>query len=725
MAQCGNIRIDTHKANAPMITLLERLGYTTCGIIRLGRFEDAELDERVAFQKVLYTNCTIPRMKELSALLSAASKAYYQENREIMTDRAYDALYDELVQLESQSGVVLANSPTQRVGYDIVQSLKKVPHAVPMLSLNKTKSTEALEDFLSDGYVGLLTWKLDGLAISLTYTNGELLQALTRGNGTIGEDVTHNARTFINVPRRVPYNGTFTVKGEAVISYTDFAAVNADLPDGDKYKNPRNLCSGSVRQLNSEVTAARRVRFYAVGMGGDGSDTFPGDLKSKQLQWLVGMGFETVEYTLVNANDVSRQVEAYKVQIVSSDIATDGLVLTYDDIAYSASLGTTSKFPRDSLAFKWADELAETTLSHIEWGTSRTGLINPVAVFEPVELEGTSVSRAGLHNVSILRELSLTPGDRITVYKANMIIPQVAENLTRLSPQVDIPTECPECGGPTEIVPGPSGEALYCIGTNCAAQRIRALAHFVSRDAMNITGLSEQTLEKLNALGIVTRFTDLFHLTQHEEMIINMEGFGRKSYDNLIASIETAKDIPLPNFIYALGIRHVGLSNAKLLCAYFKHDLQAVIAACRDENYMEILCEVKGFGEAIANSLHHYFADEENLNVVNTLLNPENPILRQATPAIPQGEENGNTETLLLSGLTFVITGEVTQYKNRTELQNYIESLGGKVTGSVTAKTSYLINNNAASRSGKNKKAAELGVPILSEDGFVKLLSCH
>ncbi|MCL2500585.1 MAG: NAD-dependent DNA ligase LigA [Defluviitaleaceae bacterium] len=672
-------------------------------------------------------------MKGLSERLREASKAYYHENRELMTDREYDALYDELVRLESETGTVLTNSPTQKVGYEVVSELKKVPHAVPMLSLDKTKDAQALPAFLGEE-TGLLTYKLDGLAVSLIYENGTLTQALTRGNGVIGEDVTHNARTFINLPLSVAYKGSFTVRGEAVIPFSDFDAINAALPAEEAYKNPRNLCSGTVRQLNSEVAAARKVRFYAIGVSGfgirnleSGTDGLSFELKSAQLQWLADLGFEVVANKTVTADTVVAAVEDFKARTAEARVATDGLVLTIDNIAKGEAMGATSKFPRDSIAFKWADEVRETILRAVEWNTSRTGLINPVAIFDTVELEGTSVSRASVHNVSILRELELGIGDRITVYKANMIIPQVAENLSRdnPSPLVPIPAACPVCGGATEIVTGPSGEALYCVGTSCGAQRLQSLAHFVSRNAFNIEGLSEQTLEKFISLGLVDTYPDLFDLARHGEAIINMEGFGRKSFDNIIKAVEAAKDIALPNFIYALGIRHVGLANAKLLCAHFSHDMEKIIDVCTSGDYAVQLNEIKHFGEAIAQSLHIYFSNGENLELIKKtlpMLRLRIPVLAGATASASGTDSAGLPAELPLSGLTFVITGEVNRYKNRKELQDFIESQGGKVTGSVTAKTSYLINNDAASTSGKNKKAAELGVPVLTEEGFAQLL---
>ncbi|MCL2576699.1 MAG: NAD-dependent DNA ligase LigA [Defluviitaleaceae bacterium] len=644
---------------------------------------------------------SIVRIKELVATLNEANRAYYQEDREIISNLEYDNLYDELVRLEKETGVRLAGSPTRKVGYEVVSNLKKSPHDVPMLSLDKTKEPEALSAFLGE-YNGLLSWKLDGLTVVLKYDDGELQQALTRGNGYIGEDITHNARVFRNVPLTVPYKGKFDLRGEAVISIADFEDIN-ELEE-NKYKNPRNLCSGAVRQLNSETAAKRRVLFFAFSLKTD--EVF--EKKSEQLAWLDAQGFEIAEYEIVTAKNVAQAVAKFKEKITAASVMSDGLVLTYDDIAYSESLGSTSKFPRDSVAFKWADEIAETTLIKVEWGTSRTGLINPVAIFEPVEIEGTQVSRASLHNVSILRGLGLCEGDRISVYKANMIIPQVAENLSRSDAyeNILIPSNCPVCNGETEIRQSSPDdpETLYCTNPSCDAQQVRALAHFVSRDALNIGGLSEQTLEKLIGGGMITDFGDLFSLAKFENEIKKMEGFGQKSYDNLINSIETAKDVELPNFIYALGIRHVGLANAKLLCKFFKHDAQEITEACKNESYMETLSEIKGFGEAISHSLHVYFSQEKNFNLFSRTLE----ILRIKTPAESAGEKP-------LDGLTFVITGDVTQFKNRKELQTYIENAGGRVTNSVTAKTSFLINNDAHSSSSKNKKAAQLGVPVITE----------
>jgi DNA ligase (NAD+) len=642
----------------------------------------------------------IERMNRLISRLNDASRAYYQEDREIMSNQEYDALYDELAALEAETGIVLSGSPTRKVGYEAVEGLSKVPHDKPLLSLDKTKESAKLVSFLGE-QEGLLSWKLDGLAIVLKYDNGKLAQAITRGNGQIGENVTHTAKVFANLPSAVTYTGAFSIRGEAIITNEDFKRINEADPQ-NQYKNPRNLCSGTVRQLNSEVAAKRGVRFFAFELLSGGLEF---NQKSEQLGWLTQLGFTVVEHTQVTAATVEVMVEDYKKRVADQPFASDGLVLMYNDIAYSQSLGATSKFPRDAIAFKWADEIRETTLLHIEWNTSRTGLINPVAVFEPVDIEGTSVNRASLHNVSVLRGLALGEGDCISVYKANMIIPQVAENLTRSNTAV-LPSRCPVCGGETEVMAVREGEALYCLNPNCRAQLVSGLAHFCSRDAMNIEGLSEQTLEKFVTNHLVRDYTDLFTLFRHEETILQMEGFGRKSYDNLIASVERAKDAALPNFIYALGIKYVGLANAKLLCAYYKHDTERITNLNPEE-----LHEIKGFGEAISRSLHVYFTDEKNKALVRKALG----FLRIAVPA-----EEPETAPKPLNDLTFVITGDVRRFENRKALQNFIEGHGGRATGSVTAKTSYLINNDVTSVSGKNKKAAELGVPVFSEDGFME-----
>ena len=642
------------------------------------------------------------RMKDLVEKLNEAAKAYYQEDREILSNQEYDALYDELAALEEKTGTILANSPTQKVGYTVLSNLVKVKHESPILSLDKTKETAKLESFLGEK-TGILSWKLDGLTIVLKYKNGTLEQAITRGNGEIGEDVTHNAKVFSNLPVSIPFKGELVLRGEGVIPYSSFYRINEELGEEEQYKNPRNLCSGTVRQLNSEIAAKRNVKFFAFTLvSAEGKEI--SDSKAENMDWLASLGFDVVEHVMVNAENVGAEVEHFRNKIEENDIASDGLVMTFDSISYSIGLGRTSKFPKDSIAFKWADEMAETTLREIEWNTSRTGLMNPVAIFDPVELEGSTVSRASVHNVSILKELKLSIGDRIKVYKANMIIPQIAENLTGKISTAEIPEKCFVCGGETELRKLRDGEALYCTNPNCSAQRIQALSHFVSRDAMTMEGLSEETLKKFLEQGFVENYPDLFRLEEYKTAIMEMEGFGEKSYNNLIASIEKAKDVELPNFIYALGINHVGLRNAKLLCANFGFDLEKIKEATEEE-----LVQVEGFGAIIAHSIHAYFKEEAHLQLLADALQ----YLRIAAAEEAEAEESP------LMGLTFVVTGDLEHFANRKELQALIEKSGGKVTGSVTKKTNFLINNDIHSASSKNKKAAELGIPILSEQDFI------
>jgi len=648
------------------------------------------------------------RMKELIQRLNDANRAYYQDNHEIMTNLEYDALYDELLQLEQSSGIVLTNSPTETVEPEVVSTLTKVEHSSPMLSLDKTKGVAVLETFLAD-QDGLLSWKLDGLTLVLRYEHGHLIQAITRGNGSIGEDVTHNAKVFTNLPLSIPFKGRCELRGESVISNSDFEKINE--AEAYRFKNPRNLCSGTIRQLDSAQTAKRMVGFFAfalINAVNEYGETQTFITKHEQLDWLLQQGFDVVAFSPVTSKTIDDAVNIFKSKVATYPLASDGLVLTFDNIIYSESLGSTSKFPKDSLAFKWQDEISTTTFIGIEWNTSRTGLINPVAVFEPVNIEGSTVSRASVHNVSILKHLELIPGDRITVYKANMIIPQIAQNKTKDEKHprtVMIPAHCPVCKAHTEIVGEP--ELLYCLNPNCAAQKISALTHFVSRDAMNIAGLSEQTLDKFVSMGFINNYYDIFHLDRHQETIRNMDGFGEKSYDNLIHAIEKSKDIALPNFINALGIHHVGLANAKLLCAAFDSDAQHIADVCRAADHKEKLLAIKGFGEAIAKSLHEYFSIHENM----TLYQNSIKILRFITPT--------KNEDQILKNLTFVVTGDVSRFKNRKALSEYIETHGGKLSGSVSQKTSFLINNDNASESSKNKKANELGIKILTEDDFI------
>ena len=642
------------------------------------------------------------RMKELVLLLNKASKAYYQESTEIMSNLEYDKLYDELLALEKETGIVLANSPTIHVGYEILSELPKETHTSPMLSLDKTKDREALRDWLKEED-GLLSWKLDGLTIVLTYENGTLQKAVTRGNGEVGEVVTNNAKTFVNLPVTIPFKETVVLRGEAVIPYSDFDKMNEEMAEGEeKYKNPRNLCSGSVRQLNSEITAARNVHFYAFALiQSDGVDMK--NSRECQWQWLKGQGFEIVPYHRVNKDTVVTSIEQFEKEIADFDLPSDGLVLIYDNIEYGESLGMTSKFPRNAIAFKWADELATTRLSYIEWSPSRTGLINPVAVFEPVDLEGTTVTRASVHNLSIMEELKLGIGDEITVYKANMIIPQIAENKT-CSSSIEIPEKCPACDGPTEIKKVNDVKSLYCTNPDCSAKKIKSFQLFVSRDAMNIDGLSIATLEKFIQAGFIHEYADIFELEKHKDAIVSMEGFGQKSYDNIIASIEKSRHTNLVRVLYSLGIPGIGLANAKVLCKQFKYNMEEIMNTTTEQ--LEL---IDGIGPILAKGLVQYFENDHNKQVVVHLLE------KLELEEIKESEIEK-----VFEGKTFVITGSVEKFKNRNEMKAYIEERGGKVTGSVTAKTDYLVNNDVTSNSSKNKKAKELGIPIWSEEQVLK-----
>lgn len=646
----------------------------------------------------------LERIKELVEILNQAGRAYYQEDREIMSNREYDALYDELKQLEEETGITLSNSPTIHVGYEVLSELTKEEHSSPMLSLDKTKDVETLADWLGDKR-GLLSWKMDGLTVVLTYRNGVLEKAVTRGNGEIGEVITNNARTFKNIPSRIPYMGELVIRGEAVIKYSDFEKINASIEDVEaRYKNPRNLCSGTVRQLNNQITAERNVHFFAFNLVEVTDVDFHNSME-RRFRWLTELGFEVVEYQVVNQNNIREAVKEFAQRIQDNDFPSDGLVLLYDDIAYGKSLGTTAKFPRDSIAFKWADELAVTHLRYIEWSPSRTGLINPVAVFDPVELEGTSVSRASMHNISILESFQMGEGDEISVFKANMIIPQVAENHTR-SGTIQIPEHCPACGAPTEIRQMNDVRALYCTNEFCSAKKLKLFSHFVSRNAMNIDGLSEATIEKFIDEGFLEDLYDLYRLEPYRMQIVVLEGFGEKSYDNLQKSIEVSRITTLSRFLYGLGIMNIGVATAKLICKHFKNDLTAIQNATVEE-----LVEIEGIGQVIAESFVAYFQNEDNKHRIKELLKE----IQFEQEETDEGEQ-------IFRNINFVITGSVNHFANRDEVKALIEAKGGKVTGSVTSKTNYLINNDVTSNSSKNKKAKELGVPIISEEEFIKML---
>lgn len=645
---------------------------------------------------------SIKKMKELGEKLREASRAYYQEDREIMSNVEYDALYDTLSALEKETGIVLADSPTVNVGYEAVEQLPKEEHERPMLSLDKTKERETLREFIGE-HPTLLSWKLDGLTIVLTYENGELIKAVTRGNGIVGEVITNNARVFKNIPLKISFKGRLVLRGEAIITYSDFEKINETIGDADaKYKNPRNLCSGSVRQLNNEITAKRNVRFYAFSLvSAEGVDFR--NSREVQFRWLNEQGFEVVEYRKVTAETLDEAMDYFAEAVTTNDFPSDGLVALYDDIAYGESLGTTAKFPRNAMAFKWADEMRDTRLLEIEWSPSRTGLINPVAIFEPVELEGTTVSRASVHNISIMKELKLGIGDTIRVYKANMIIPQIAENLTG-SGNASIPHTCPACGQETVVKKENDVECLFCVNPGCPAKKIKSFGLFTSRDAMNIDGLSEATLEKFIARGFIHDFGDIFEISRYKDEIVEMEGFGQKSYDNLMESLERAKETTLPRVIYSLGIANIGLANAKVICRHFDNDLDRIRHASLEE-----VSDIDTIGPVIAGNLVAYFRDEDNDRRLDHLM------------SFLHIQEDSPKQEQIFEGMNFVITGSLVHFGNRSEAKELIESLGGKVTGSVTKKTNYLINNDIQSNSSKNKKARELGIPILSEEDFRKL----
>ena len=659
----------------------------------------------------------IEKIKELTKKLNAASEAYYKNDIEIMSNFEYDRLYDELVELENKTGITLNDSPTVKVGYETVQQLPKEAHEKRMLSLDKTKSIAELKVWLGN-QKGLLSWKIDGLTVVLTYEGGELVKAVTRGNGEIGEVITNNAKTFKNLPKRIPFKGELVIRGEAFIKYSDFDKINQKIPEFDaKYKNPRNLCSGSVRQLNSEITAHRNVNFDCFSLEKAeykkildeefvNLDEIWKNSKKNQLSWLEKMGFQVVEYKEVTTDNIEDTVKDFSERIAEYDVPSDGLVLIYDDIAYGDSLGSTAKFPRNSIAFKWKDDMMETVLEEIIWSPSRTGLINPIARFNPVELEGTVVSRASVHNVSILKELNLKVGDRIKVYKANMIIPQIEENLSKTDEEVVLPETCPACDYGVELKSDLGVETLFCSNRLCPAKRIKSFSLFVSRDAMNIENLSEATLEKFIGMGLIKTLPDIFYLKNYRAEITSMEGFGEKSFDNLVNAVEKSKKVTVAKFIYALGISGIGVANGKLIARHFDNDWEKIQNASAEE-----LMQIDGIGEVVANAFVDFLHDDENKKSVEKLLD----IVEFDVE--PQGLTDGD-----LRGKTFVITGNVHIYKNRNELKSAIEANGGKVTGSVSSNTDFLINNDIDSASSKNKKAKELGIPIISEDEFARMI---
>ena len=640
-------------------------------------------------------NDKIARMKELIDLLNKASMLYYQKSTPMMTDYEYDKLYDELVSLEKETNMVFSNSPTINVEPTVSTELEKTTHPHPMLSLSKTKNPDDLVSFIGNKE-GLLSWKLDGLTIVLTYENGKLVSGVTRGNGVVGEVVTENVKKFKDIPLSINYMGRLVLRGEAIIKYSDFEKMNID----NEYKNPRNLCSGSVRQLDSSVTAERNVNCIIFALIEASSEL--SNYKDKNFEWLRSLGFETVEYVKVDKNNLKDEVLNYKEKIKTYDIPSDGLVLTFNDIEYGNSLGSTAKYPKHSIAFKWQDETAKTILREVDWMASRTGLINPIAVFDPVELEGTIVSRASLHNISILRELKIGLNDEIEVYKANMIIPQIANNIT-CSNNLVIPDKCPVCNHKTEIVTNNDITYLYCPNEFCFAKFMKRLSLFVSRNAMNIDGISEAILSRLINENMVKTYADLYNLSIYKDKIINFDGFGEKSYNNLIESIEKSRKVKLANFIYSLGIPDIGLSRAKLICSKFNNDIDVVSNLSYDK-----LSGIVGVGDVIAKEWIDTFKNPDFISEYNKI--------KKEIILI----DNVNNKTTL-KDKTFVITGSVNNFKNRDELIEYIESLGGKVVKAISNNVDFLINNDITSTSSKNTKAKELGIKIISEDDLLKM----
>lgn len=647
----------------------------------------------------------LEKMHKLISLIDKYRNEYYNEDREEVDNKEYDRLKDELDELERKAGFVLSNSPSLKVGCEVTSKLPKYTFKKPMLSLSKTKEVSGLQQFLSDKD-GILSWKMDGLTVVVAYNNGELVSAITRGNGEIGEVITQNAKHFRNLPLRIPYKGKLVLRGEAVMTYSDFERINKGLvTSGDELKkNPRNLCSGTVRSVDSSVTKNRGVYWYAFELVSADCE-IPNDI-DKQFKWLNNNGFDTVQFMVVNSSNVVQAVMQFESIVESKklDIPTDGLVLTYRDKKYGESLGVRAKSPRHSIAFKWEDEAVETKVIDIEWSPSRNGLITPVAIFEPVDIEGSTVSRASLHNVSIFAEKQLGYGDRIKVYKANMIIPQVLDNLDRTA-TCQIPGQCPCCGEPTVLHQDPKSGVytLWCENSECAAKGTRSFEHFVARDAMNIDGVSTSTLNTLIECRIISDYASIYHINEHADEIINLEGFGYTSFMNIVNAVEKSRNVKPANLIYALGIPNIGLTTAKLICKHFGNDLVKTVTASYND-----LINIDGIGDTIADSFTAYFADKNNAEAFVRLTKELN-IIQEAV--------SNNTE---MNGITICVTGDVHIFKNRRAIKDIVENLGGKLTGSVSKSTSYLVTNDTTSGSRKNKAAQEYGIPILTEQQFIE-----
>lgn len=663
----------------------------------------------------------VERIKELNQQLNQYRDSYYNNSVSEISDYEYDKLFDELKRLEEETNIVMANSPTHTVGYEVKSKLEKVKHSHPMLSLDKTKSVDELKKFAGSQDC-LLTCKMDGLTVLLTYENGKLIQAETRGNGEIGEDITHNAKVFENIPLYIDYLGYLEVEGEAIITYSDFEKINSRLPEDEKYKNPRNLATGSVRQLDNSIAAKRYVKFIVWKVQKIEDEIENNNSFLHRLLFAKQLGFDVVPLLTYSNNtsdkeDCEEMIENLRKYAANKGFPIDGLVMTYNDILYGESLGVTDHHPKHSLAFKFYDDIYPTKLLDVEFTMGKTGILTPTAIFEPVEIDGTIVERASLHNLSIMNNLGIThKGQVVNVYKANAVIPQIdsveEDNVEVTDNNIIIPAEnCPICGADTKIVKDNNSEILVCSNPDCKGKFLGKLSHFVSKNAINIDGLSEQTLQKFIELGWVSNFQDIYRLINHNKDMAVLDGFGKRSTNKLITAIENSRKTTLDRFIYALSIPLIGRSTSKDIAKYCNNDINVFMKVMIENKAHDFINSIDGFGDVMYKSLYDWW-NEYCLSFFE--LSKE--FYFETT------NENNNSSVDLL-GKVFVITGGLNHYKNRDELIRTIEQLGGKVSGTVSKKTSYLINNDTKSKSGKNKKAIDLGIQIISEDEFINMIS--
>ena len=649
---------------------------------------------------------SVDRIKELISILNKASDAYYNSGDPIMTDYEWDNLYDELAKLEEETGVVYLNSPTQQVGYTIVDKINEVEHNHPMLSLNKTKSSGELIRFAGKKDC-VLSVKCDGLTCSLGYKNGKLISAETRGNGVSGCDVLINVLTIANVPHEIPYKEDLIIDGEVVIDWNTFNKINENLPEDKKYKHPRNLVSGSLTLLDSKEASNRNMRFIAwrVIKGFSHKSMFF-DLKEAEKN-----GFEVVPMFTYSNNSTDKEnidaiLERIRDMADEESIPYDGAVMAVDDYKIAESMGRTNKFFRHSYAYKYEDSLYETVLTDIEWNTSKTGLINPVAIFKPVDLSGAITTRATLHNITYIKNMMLGIGDRIRIYRSNMVIPKVHDSIDK-SGNFTIPSTCPICGEPTKIVKDNDSEVLMCTNDNCAGKLLGKLCHAVSKNALNIEGLSEATIQKFINLGWLNSIRDIYHLSEHLTEMYKLEGFGRKSVDKLLDSIEDSRNTDLVRYIYAQSIPLIGHTASKAISKMCDGDLNTFVQHM--SKGANAFGKIDGIGSEMIKSLEKWW-DVNCLEFVDAA----------TIFTFNRKKETASVSGTDLTGKVFVITGNLTQFRNRDEMKERIESLGGKVSGSVSAKTTALINNDIESTSSKNKKAKQLNVPILTENMFIE-----